>query len=498
MPIERAEGVTVAEKYLKRLCERSFLSMWSYPGVFRDQGQKNGGDGKEVCDLLVVFDNDILIFSDKQCEFPRTGNLEVDWGRWFRKAILDSAKQIRGAERWIKTHPGRLFLDRACTQKFPVTLPPLDKAQFHRIVVAHDVSTRCREELGGSGSLILSFDIVGKMHYDASAGTVLPFNIGRIDAEEGFIHVFDDTSLDITMRMLDTVNDFVSYLKKKESAISAGNLIGAAGEEELLARYLVNLNSQGEHDFLLPEGARVFMGEGFWRDFEGHPQRLAQVKANRISYSWDALIEEFSRHALGGTQYYSTHPGIEGAEPCLRLMAREGRTRRRLLAEALVGLIEKTRGPVRATRVIKPSSPGDPYYIFLLMPRFPSVPYEQYREVRQGMLEACCLITKLVFIDAEDIVGIATETEPGDFHSEDAIYLNAREWGPEQQAEAKRLQAELGLLVNLTQTEDVVHEYPRPIADMPNDTVQIAVGKNPRNKPCPCGSGLKYKKCHGK
>jgi uncharacterized protein YchJ len=22
-------------------------------------------------------------------------------------------------------------------------------------------------------------------------------------------------------------------------------------------------------------------------------------------------------------------------------------------------------------------------------------------------------------------------------------------------------------------------------------------GTNPRNKPCPCGSGKKYKKCHG-
>jgi hypothetical protein len=49
----RAEGVTDSERYLGRLCEHSFLSLWSYPGVFRDQGRRDRrGDGKEVCDLL--------------------------------------------------------------------------------------------------------------------------------------------------------------------------------------------------------------------------------------------------------------------------------------------------------------------------------------------------------------------------------------------------------------------------------------------------------------
>jgi hypothetical protein len=61
-PIVRSEGVTETERYLKRLCDRSFLSLWSYSGVFRDQGRTDGkGDGKEVADLLVVFENHIII-----------------------------------------------------------------------------------------------------------------------------------------------------------------------------------------------------------------------------------------------------------------------------------------------------------------------------------------------------------------------------------------------------------------------------------------------------
>jgi hypothetical protein len=128
-PTIRSSGVTAAERYLSRLCERTFLSLWSYPGVYRDQLSGTIGEagkrreGKEVVDLLIVFEQRIILFSDKECAFPSTGNLDLDWQRWFRKAVLQSARQLWGAERWIRDYPDRLFLDRACTQKFPVHLP---------------------------------------------------------------------------------------------------------------------------------------------------------------------------------------------------------------------------------------------------------------------------------------------------------------------------------------------------------------------------------------
>ena len=92
-----AEGVTPAERYLATLCKRSFLAMWSYPGVFRDQGQHtHKGDGKEVCDLLVVFENHVLIFSDTDCKLIGGENILKNWARWFRKAVQNSAKQVWG------------------------------------------------------------------------------------------------------------------------------------------------------------------------------------------------------------------------------------------------------------------------------------------------------------------------------------------------------------------------------------------------------------------
>lgn len=158
--ISRADGATDSERYLKKLCERTFLSLWSYPNVYRDQGGSAKGDGKEVCDLLVVFENHVIIFSDKDCAFPDSGDLTKDWSRWFKKAVKKSVDQVWGAERWIRNHPDRLFVDRACKHEFPIDLPAPDEAVVHRIVVAHDSSDRCRRAFGGgSGSLIVDSTI---------------------------------------------------------------------------------------------------------------------------------------------------------------------------------------------------------------------------------------------------------------------------------------------------------------------------------------------------
>ena len=32
-------GITDSERHLSRLCRRTFLSLWSHPNVYRDQGQ---------------------------------------------------------------------------------------------------------------------------------------------------------------------------------------------------------------------------------------------------------------------------------------------------------------------------------------------------------------------------------------------------------------------------------------------------------------------------
>lgn len=489
-PIFRAAGVTPAERYLSKLCARAFLSLWSYPSVYRNQRAGARFEGKEVCDLLVIFGNQLIIFSDKHCDFRTTGNPELDWSRWFRRAVAGAANQLWGAERWIKRFPDRLFLDPACAHPFPLALPDPRHAQFHLVAVVHGVARACREFFGGgSGSLIHKTDVRGaSAHKD-------PFVLGDLDPRRTFVHVFDDTSLDVVMTTLDTVSDFLHYLGKKAAFVRSGKQVMAAGEEELLAWYLKNMNDAGEHDLVFPaEVTRIALAEGGWEAFQRNPQRLAQIEHNRISYMWDSLIEEFNKHALGGTQYYSSDSGLQGVEEVLRFCAREPRTRRRMLAKDIKEMLETTPLDWTRRRIIQPSRPGDPYYVFALVPRDSERPYDEYRKVRREYLEACMRVAKLKCPDALDIVGIATETGLDDPRSEDAAYLDGRVWTAEHQADAERLQKQLELFVNPKIKKSIEHEYP---AVGPDRQLLFPSGKNPRNKPCPCGSGRKYKKCHG-
>ncbi len=490
--IPRSEGVTIAERYLKKLCDKSFLSMWSYTGIFNDRCS-----GQEICDLLVVFGNDIIIFSDKDCAFPNTGDIELDWKRWYRKAIKKSADQVYGAERWILKFPDRIFLDQACKTPFPIELPSLENKRIHRIVVAHAASAKCKELFGGSGSLMIDTQIKG----DSS-----PFTIGQIEENKGFIHIFDDTVLDIALKTLDTISDFVKYLEKKEAFFSNGIAIHSTGEEELLGRYLKDINQDGEHDFLfnfdgeIENYNAVFLDdEGTWIEFSQNPQRKAQIEANKISYTWDRLIETFSKHIFEGTSvnYHDKTFTLYEKEKILRFMASENRTQRRLLSQHLIGLIKRTPKGSRGSQTIQASGLDKAYYVFLLFPFEDFMPYDEYRKVRSILLQKHMLIAKLRFPEAQHIVGIATETGLNSKRSEDAAYLATQNWEAAEKAEAELAEKELkdiGLLGKQIQRRTVAKEYPYEKGQILD--FQKSKGRS-KNLPCICGSGRKFKKCCG-
>ncbi|RJR26668.1 hypothetical protein C4561_04650 [candidate division WWE3 bacterium] len=505
--IEKSGGLTPAEKHLSRLCSETFLSLWSYPNIYRDQGRTSAkrseakGDGKELCDLLVVFENHVIIFSDKRCEYPNTGDAELDWSRWYRRAVHGAAEQIWGAERWIFKYPNTIYLDKRCKQPFPLAIPPKEQAIVHRIVVAHGVVKKCIEFFdGGTGSLMIWPRLVGDLHIRTREHQCTPFAIGQVNPAKGYVHVFDDTSLQIVMRTVDTIFDFVQYLTKKEQFILSGKLFMASGEDDLLGYYLQNSDEAGEHTFFpKPEKEinAICIDEGIWEEFARHPSRLAQIKANEISYSWDRLIEKFTFHVTTGTSYKLSHPSIQSQEIIFRFLAKENRTRRRFLANSIHELIAKTPNNYRATRIILPSKPGDPYYLFLLLPRYGGTPVKDYRELRGDLLERYLRVLKLKYPAATDIIGIATETGfSTDERSEDIAYLDATEWTEQENAEAQDIERELvslGALSKRTLFRTTTKEYPDP----KTSKVRIGMKGTERNIPCPCGSGKKFKKCCG-
>ncbi|MDO8616157.1 MAG: hypothetical protein Q7T33_10570 [Dehalococcoidia bacterium] len=404
----------------------------------------------------------MFIFSDKDCAFPNSGDVATDWSRWFKRAIWQSAKQVWGAERSIRDHPDRLFLDSGCTQPLPIPLPPVDQAVFHRIVVAHGSKLACRTLLGGSGSLMLAPAIVGTAHFNREAPNFLPFAVGHLSATKGYVHVIDDFTLDTVLSTIDTAADLARYFQRKEELILSGKLGMAAGEEELLANFLRHTDDEGQHCFQFPQSfTKVFVDEGFWDRFCKHPDRLAQIEADRVSYAWDELIDEFTKHALAGTQYFTSDASVAAHEKALRLMAREPRTVRRILAKSLLAVLKRADTEERSARVVTPFLPGDPHYLFLALRPPEDKAYDEYRVVRRNLLEAYCLVARLKFPEARDVVGIATEPlswqQTG---SEDLVYLDGAHWTAETANEAAALQQKLGLLQEVLQFEANETEYP--------------------------------------
>ena len=325
------------------------------------------------------------------------------------------------------------------------------------------------------------------------SGAEMPFTIGSIvDQREGFVHVVDDFTLDAILRTVDTVTDLAQYLERKEEFIQSGKLMLAAGEEELLAYYLKHADSDGLHQFEIPDDLDVVaIDEGHWESFQGHTDRIAQLEADRISYAWDDLIDEFAKHLLEGTQYFASTSSVHEQEAGLRLMAEENRTRRRMLSQSLRAVLELGEKQLRAARIVLPWKEGAPYYVLLSLQWPEDKSEEDYRAVRRGILEAYCMVVRLKYPDASVVLGIGTEplTTPGRVgRSEDFLYLDGTQWTDELQRDALERQVQLGILEEIRPYKVHVDEYPQGL--------DSKHGRD-RNKPCPCGSGRKLKRCHG-
>jgi hypothetical protein len=485
--VEKQDGTTGAERYLAQLCSRTFLSLWSYPGVYRDQGKQGSGDGKEICDLLVVFGNDVVIFSDKDCKFPTSGNLDIDWARWFRRAVLKSADQLWGAERWLRENPRRIFVDRRCSQLLPVVLPDSAKMQVHLVVVAHGASRRCRELLGGSGSLVIFPDITGHNHITGPAAsldskdiyeswekglrdrpgyakTVLPFAVGDLDPSRGFVDVFDDVGLDAVLQELDTAIDFVSYLRDREQFIRSGHLIMAPGEDDLLAHYLTVVDGYSWRSFPVPDDPAVkfIIREGEWECLQKDSAWIDRKQADSVSYAWDRVIEKFNSCILDGTSAAYPFADFSTQELAVRAMAREPRFRRRLLATALGDFLRNKRAGAIVARVVGPISEASPYYIFLAVRPDDNESFEHYRKKRMAIAGAYLTKVKQKFTDAKEVVLLATEM-PGfsKWASEDLLYRGDEPPTADEIELVRAFVEEQGILTNAEEgSMDIPSEYP--------------------------------------
>lgn len=472
----RSVGLTPGERYLAEFADHTFLKLWSYPNPFRAQKQGGVGDGKELCDLLVVCDPHVIIFSEKEISWSDK-SVDVAWARWYRKAVDAAADQLRGAERWLRDFPDRLYMDAKCTVPFPLALPQMETRRVHRVVVSRGAAAACKEHFrGGLGTLVIKPALKGSAHIDPKDADFAPFAIGDIDPEGDFAHVFDEVALDIVMRELDTITDFTDYLDKRASFLRSGRLAAAQGEEDLLAYYVIGMNENGEHDFTPPDGKTwnelppVTIAPGTFTGLRNDDQFQAKKQADKGSYFWDGLIDTFADRVLDGTSVVPSGQSfsISNAETSLRQLAKPRRYLRRELARAFKEAFQegkKTDRFMRAVIHLEDQPDSDTAFCIMTL-KYPRLldrrgGYKQYRTTRTEMLKAYAQLTLLNTPYLKRVVAVGLEP-PGQGRggSEDLLYAEQRDWSDDDARELMRVASHFNIGKNLRKSAHEISEFP--------------------------------------
>ena len=305
------------------------------------------------------------------------------------------------------------------------------------------------------------------------------------------------------MKELDTASDFINYLTRKEELFQNADII-AFGEEDMLARYLSTTDDKGIHNFNFIDKKNndffnkddkkhnlIIFEKDAWENINNNPQYLNKKKADEISYAWDYLLEKSIKHYMSGTQLYRNE-SIEGKTDVelFTILSSFNRFERRIIGQNIIDVMEKTERNCRRTREILIN---DTVLIIFILPRMIDDD-KKYRDTRKILLERYLYAAKVQNVDMNKFIGVALESKYDTSESEDFAYLNTSNWNNEDLIRAKKIEELLikqGLLSKRTKKVYQVEEYPTINFD-------IKMNGNNRNKPCPCGSGKKFKKCCGK
>lgn len=431
--IQRDTSFTESERLVNNLGVKSFLKFWTWPNLFRDQE-----GGKEVCDLIVVFGNDILLISDKEIEFKSEKGELVGWKRWYKDAITKSFKQTKGAERWIKTYPDRLFVDKQCTTKFPINID-LSNAKFHHILVTHGLENILEEKLG-YGSL--------RFNNDINLGDTEPYKIGEIN-NEPFVHVFTEKTLKDCLEHFDTANDFIEYLKLREKFFLTDKDVSLNAEGDLITLWYESYEETTEERNIFSHSEMrkdsINLKYPTFEKFIDRQDFKLRKELDRNSYFWDALIESFSFHILNGTSVANNNwTEIYEIEEKIRIMAKANRFQWRILGDSFVSMYYDFKNK-RGTRLSKIDGLEQAYLFFCLPVKVEYESMEQYREVRKMMLHEYAVIRKLRHPEIESLVMIGYASARDDsvldrtFFEEgnDFGYIDFLNWSEEDNNQAK-------------------------------------------------------------
>ncbi len=424
-----------SESYLLQLAERTFLKPWAIPGAAYKAG-------KEISDLVIPFGDDVIILSDKACNFDIAAGQALAWSRWSTAAVEDSLKQLGGAMRRLEMPETRVFVDPGGRQPLPFPLAPLGRRRYHLVGVARPAKDPTVRPAGWSP---LAYD-------DSGDGT--PFAIGHLSTRGQFVHLFDGDAIDLLLNRLDTAPDFIAYLTSRAAALGGG-----AGfrfrEPDLLAHTTLNWMEGLGYRIDGPGPARSREIDGLWERFAGSDRDLATTEKNGPSRLIDAMVCDFHREYLTA-QAADGHPDAPNHETAMRLLAQESRFSRRMIVGGLQDLLnEPNQTSTWALTLETPSSPGVRYMLMTFPPPKPGVAIADHdRWCLQDLSDHIIVAADL--LGADTIVGLGIPNVAWDDPIRVLRVFDARALSPDYRRHAAALRAR-GVFANpqTTQTRHV-------------------------------------------
>ncbi|MFH1347955.1 MAG: hypothetical protein ABIH22_04620 [Candidatus Margulisiibacteriota bacterium] len=381
-----------AEDIVHELAEKTFLTDWCYPNP-------KWPDGKELCDLLVIFGDIAIIFQIK--------NLACDSSGQFNQSEIEkNLNQLIGAKR----HLFELEKD------IQLSNPRRGNESFNS---------------KGIKEIYLLSIIFGENK---------SFCFGGQPYKGHYIHVFDEQFTEIALNELDTIADFIDYLRKKEDLLTKGSskIIVNGGEEELLAYYLLNNRNFDE----LKKDTVNFIGEDIWKHLKDKDEYKRKKEADKISYGWDGIINR-------------AHEGKHKYESVARELARPNRLLRRALSKAFIEAHMKAHRGNKDGIYRSMISIDGVTYCFLFQND-----YDEPRVKRQSMLSLMCMIARIKIKENRKVIGIATETKLKPVSYYDFLLLDMPELTQEFIDKVQQAQKETGIFVNPITHTGREDEYP--------------------------------------
>jgi hypothetical protein len=379
-----------AEEFVHNMATNTFLTDWCFlnPELTK---------GKELCDLLVVFDDIAIIWQIKDLKLGKDG-------KYKKSEVEKNLRQLEGARR-------QLF-----GLKTPIYLK----------------NGRRKEELFKADEIRYTFLISVLLGKGEEAFTFIE------EVKNSKVHVFNREFCQIMLRELDTISDFVEYMRKKELFLQEDqSIIIVGGEQELLAYYLLNNRNFNS----LTQKKEIIINEGSWARLQNDKRYVAKKKADEISYGWDSIINR-------------AHEGSDEYELVARELARPNRFQRRYLSKVFFEAhkISHLEEKMDLYRRILPTDGVT--YCFLF--------YDESdpREKRKAMLWAICTIARVEFTNNKKVIGIATEMKFKSICSYDFVLLNIPELNKEFIEKTKEMQKQTGIFKNPVFKHDREDEYP--------------------------------------